>query len=199
MPDNRNKPGCSTCRWMDDATLDSITQKLVGNKPNTYTYTKQLAETLLVQECGDLNVAIVRPSIVTAAWKEPSAGWVDNINGPSGVYIAVRHHNYMSMITTAHSSQLLTLFCVFRPARVFFARSKQKTRQWRTSFLSTSSRTSSSAARGTRVYTSPLATPRSTKSHLESSTRSRGERWVSFVCFLVQVDAFLRDLVGVSS
>ena len=74
---------------MDDATLNHITPKLIGSKPNTYTYTKQIAETLLIQECGDINIAIVRPSIVTAAWKEPIAGWIDNINGPSGLYIAV--------------------------------------------------------------------------------------------------------------
>ena len=86
-------------RWMDDATLNAITHKLVGKKPNTYTFTKQLAETLLVQECGDLNVAIIRPSIVTAAWKEPNPGWVDNINGPSGVYIAVSN-----LTVTFHAS-----------------------------------------------------------------------------------------------
>ena len=74
---------------MDDDTLNAITPKLIGDKPNTYTYTKQLAETLLIQECGDLNIAIVRPSIVAAAWKEPIPGWVENLNGPSGICIAV--------------------------------------------------------------------------------------------------------------
>ena len=172
-----------TCKrllsWMDDATLDAITHKLVGNKPNTYTYTKQLAETLLVQECGDLNVAIVRPSIVTAAWKEPSPGWVDNINGPSGVYIAVSSN----LTCVNHSFTLKSVVqgnaFVFRRGRDCFGRSRPKTRQWQTSFLSTSSRTSSSAVRGTPASTSLHATPRSTKSRRESSTRSPGEKWVS--------------------
>jgi len=60
-----------TCRWMDEGVVGKITTKLIGEKPNTYTYTKQLAEVLLVTEGADLPLAIVRPSIVTASWMEP--------------------------------------------------------------------------------------------------------------------------------
>lgn len=59
------------CRWMDDKLVGLMTPKLLGERPNTYTYTKALAEYLVQQECGNLNVAIVRPSIVGASWKEP--------------------------------------------------------------------------------------------------------------------------------
>ena len=75
-------------KWMDDDLVNAITPKLLGKRPNTYTYTKALAESLLVEECGGLPVAIVRPSIVTASWREPIRGWVDNINGPTGMMIA---------------------------------------------------------------------------------------------------------------
>ncbi|KAK3753857.1 hypothetical protein RRG08_006244 [Elysia crispata] len=74
--------------WMDDEMLELFTPKLMGEKPNTYTYTKQLAEHLLMTEGADLPLAIIRPSIVGAAWKEPFPGWIDNYNGPSGIYIA---------------------------------------------------------------------------------------------------------------
>lgn len=74
--------------WMDDDMLDTITPKLLGNRPNTYTYTKALAEALLAEESDTIPVAIVRPSIVTAAWREPYPGWVDNINGPTGMVLA---------------------------------------------------------------------------------------------------------------
>ena len=57
---------------------------MVGQCPNTYTYTKALAEQLLEKECGDIPLAIVRPSIVTAAAQEPLPGWIDNLNGPTG-------------------------------------------------------------------------------------------------------------------
>jgi len=56
---------------MDHDMVGKITTKLIGQKPNTYTYTKQLAEVLLVTEGTDLPLAIVRPSIVTASWMEP--------------------------------------------------------------------------------------------------------------------------------
>ena len=51
--------------------IDQITPQLIGDKPNTYTYTKHLAEDLLIKEAGNMPIAIVRPSIVGAAWKEP--------------------------------------------------------------------------------------------------------------------------------
>lgn len=75
--------------WMADEALNNITPHLLGDRPNTYTYTKALAEALLAEEAGDsFPVAIVRPSIVTAAWREPYPGWIDNINGPTGMVLA---------------------------------------------------------------------------------------------------------------
>ncbi|EEC02726.1 acyl-CoA reductase, putative [Ixodes scapularis] len=65
-----------------------ITPKLLGSRPNMYTFTKALAESLVAEERGTLPVAIVRPSIVTAAWREPIPGWIDNINGPTGLLVA---------------------------------------------------------------------------------------------------------------
>ncbi|XP_060269230.1 fatty acyl-CoA reductase 2 isoform X2 [Ovis aries] len=75
-------------RWLDDAIIDEITPKLIGDRPNTYTYTKALGEVVVQQEGGNLNIAIIRPSIVGATWQEPFPGWVDNLNGPSGLIIA---------------------------------------------------------------------------------------------------------------
>ncbi|XP_022187212.2 LOW QUALITY PROTEIN: putative fatty acyl-CoA reductase CG5065 [Nilaparvata lugens] len=72
---------------MDEKILDTITPQIIGDRPNTYTYTKALAETVLLEMNGELPIAIVRPSIVTAAWREPLAGWVDNLNGPTGLFV----------------------------------------------------------------------------------------------------------------
>ncbi|MGH0143251.1 UNVERIFIED_CONTAM: hypothetical protein FKN15_040281 [Acipenser sinensis] len=58
-------------KWMDDKLINEITPKLIGERPNTYTYTKALAEHVVQQESRNLNVVIVRPSIVGASWKEP--------------------------------------------------------------------------------------------------------------------------------
>jgi len=86
-PPSSPKGMIDLCEWMDEATLNEplMTSKLIGNRPNTYTFTKALAESVLVTEAGSLPVAIVRPSIVVAAWKEPLPGWVDNLNGPTGL------------------------------------------------------------------------------------------------------------------
>lgn len=40
-----------------------ITPSLIGKRPNTYTFTKALAEHMLQKEAGNLPVAVVRPSI----------------------------------------------------------------------------------------------------------------------------------------
>ncbi|XP_075568144.1 fatty acyl-CoA reductase 1 isoform X5 [Pelecanus crispus] len=57
--------------WMDDGLVEDITPKLIGDRPNTYIFTKALAEYVVQQEAEKLNVAIIRPSIVGASWKEP--------------------------------------------------------------------------------------------------------------------------------
>ncbi|XP_035280987.1 fatty acyl-CoA reductase 1 isoform X1 [Anguilla anguilla] len=74
--------------WMDDGMVRDITPRLIGDRPNTYTYTKALAECVVQQESSRLNIGIIRPSIVGASWQEPFPGWIDNFNGPSGVFIA---------------------------------------------------------------------------------------------------------------
>ena len=62
-----------------------ITKEIIGIFPNTYTFTKAMAEKVLEEKASDLPVAILRPSIVVASWKEPIPGWVDNLNGPTGI------------------------------------------------------------------------------------------------------------------
>uniref|UniRef100_A0A336MZZ9 Fatty acyl-CoA reductase n=1 Tax=Culicoides sonorensis TaxID=179676 RepID=A0A336MZZ9_CULSO len=75
--------------WLPEDMLDKITPSLIGKRPNTYTFTKALAEHMLQKEAGNLPVAVVRPSIVLSSLKEPLVGWVDNWNGPTGIVSAV--------------------------------------------------------------------------------------------------------------
>ncbi|CAH0382773.1 unnamed protein product [Bemisia tabaci] len=77
----------SLTHWMDDECLKMITPKLLEPHPNTYTYTKRLAEKLVADEFPKMPVAIARPSIVCPAVSDPLPGWVDNLNGPVGVLI----------------------------------------------------------------------------------------------------------------
>ncbi|CAG0880705.1 unnamed protein product [Cyprideis torosa] len=87
--------------WMDNNLLEEITPKLIGDRPNTYTYTKALAETLIFKESRSLPLAIVRPSIVTGAWKEPIPGWVDSLNGATGLFVGAGKGVLRSILCTA--------------------------------------------------------------------------------------------------
>lgn len=66
-------------RWMDGDVLNTLTPKMIGNRPNTYTYTKAIAEYLLYQNKEELPVVIFRPSIVGASWNEPVPVSIHNL------------------------------------------------------------------------------------------------------------------------
>ncbi|XP_034479219.1 putative fatty acyl-CoA reductase CG5065 [Drosophila innubila] len=88
----------SLINWLPEDILDQLTPRLIGKRPNTYTFTKALAEHMLLKEAGNLPVAIVRPSIVTASLNEPFAGWVDNFNGPTGLVSALAKGMFRTMM-----------------------------------------------------------------------------------------------------
>ncbi|XP_049794385.1 putative fatty acyl-CoA reductase CG5065 [Schistocerca nitens] len=71
------------CGSIKEDTADL--RRFLGSYPNTYTFTKAVAEHLIQQEFSDLPVAIVRPSIVVATMAEPFPGWMDSLNGPMAV------------------------------------------------------------------------------------------------------------------
>jgi alcohol-forming fatty acyl-CoA reductase len=48
--------------------------------PNTYTFTKSLAESLIARRGAGLPIAVVRPSIVETSTDEPFPGWNEGIN-----------------------------------------------------------------------------------------------------------------------
>ncbi|XP_012263663.2 fatty acyl-CoA reductase 1-like [Athalia rosae] len=68
---------------IDDDLLGPLTPSLIGKHPNTYTFTKALAEHVVAEYSARLPVVVVRPSIVSPSWKEPKPGWVDAFNGPT--------------------------------------------------------------------------------------------------------------------
>jgi len=75
--------------WMDDTMLNAATKAMMGKYPNTYCFTKALAESMLKEECSNIPLVIVRPSIVCSTIKDPLPGWVDNYNGPAGIIAGV--------------------------------------------------------------------------------------------------------------
>ena len=63
--------------------------RLLQDWPNTYTYTKSLAEDLVKSHSKGLPVAVFRPAIVIPTYKEPLQGWIDNMYGPTGIVLGV--------------------------------------------------------------------------------------------------------------
>jgi len=74
--------------WMSDEQLELIVPTLLDGRPNTYTYTKALAEYVLVNEAKGLPFSICRPSIVGASYREPFPGWLDTLHGPGAIFVA---------------------------------------------------------------------------------------------------------------
>ncbi|XP_026740170.1 fatty acyl-CoA reductase wat-like, partial [Trichoplusia ni] len=72
---------------MDVKTINNITPGLLGDFPNTYAYTKAVAENIVQEYSKGLPVALFRPAIVIGTSKEPVAGWIDNVYGPTGVVV----------------------------------------------------------------------------------------------------------------
>ncbi|EFN87626.1 putative fatty acyl-CoA reductase CG5065 [Harpegnathos saltator] len=73
--------------WVDEEVIEAMTDKILGSCPNTYAFTKALAENIIEDSFPHIPSIILRPSIIIPIWKEPLPGWTDNINGPTGLLI----------------------------------------------------------------------------------------------------------------
>jgi long-chain acyl-CoA synthetase len=83
-----------TCRrrWVDEELrrIGEERARLWG-WPNTYTYSKGLAEKLIVAEAGSVRYAIVRPAIIESAVSFPEPGWNEGVNTSAPlIYLAWR-------------------------------------------------------------------------------------------------------------
>ncbi|XP_022907146.1 putative fatty acyl-CoA reductase CG5065 [Onthophagus taurus] len=84
--------------FLPEAALKTLEKEVMGDHPNTYTFTKAMAEFIVWEYSAKLPIAIVRPSIVTAAWQEPFPGWVDNISGITGIMMEIGRGSIKSII-----------------------------------------------------------------------------------------------------
>jgi hypothetical protein len=61
-------------------------KSILGPWPNTYTFTKSMAErTLRKRRNPKLPVLLIRPAIIGGALKEPYPGWTDTISAAGGL------------------------------------------------------------------------------------------------------------------
>nr|XP_012226639.1 PREDICTED: putative fatty acyl-CoA reductase CG5065 [Linepithema humile] len=74
-------------KCMEDKLVEYITPQLLGKWPNTYTFTKAVAEDVIRKQAGDLPIGIFRPAIIISTYREPIEGWIDNLYGPTGIAV----------------------------------------------------------------------------------------------------------------
>jgi len=75
-------------RTMTLRDIEESAKSMLGPFPNTYAFTKRMAEHLLIENnTHQLPLFILRPSIIAAALDEPVPGWTDSIGLMGGIYL----------------------------------------------------------------------------------------------------------------
>lgn len=86
--------------------IDSLANTLLSRYgyPNTYTFTKAIAESILALRRGNTPLYFVRPTIVGASEKEPMPGWVDSVAAVGAVilYVGVGVVHFMKVNNHFH-------------------------------------------------------------------------------------------------
>ncbi|XP_027850563.2 fatty acyl-CoA reductase wat-like [Aphis gossypii] len=72
-------------RFVDKELNTNISQ----DWPNTYTFTKAITENMILTNGNHLPISIFRPSIIGCTKSEPEPGWLENMNGPTGLVTGV--------------------------------------------------------------------------------------------------------------
>ncbi|KAK9500161.1 hypothetical protein O3M35_001474 [Rhynocoris fuscipes] len=72
---------------MDEELITAILPKILGKLPNTYAFTKAIAEVVASKYSKSLPMVIFRPGIVVGTYQEPIIGWTDNPYGPTGIVV----------------------------------------------------------------------------------------------------------------
>ncbi|XP_044764580.1 uncharacterized protein LOC123321141 [Coccinella septempunctata] len=70
-----------------DKYLNKNQTAILRGWPNTYSFTKAIAEHTVRTMANDIPTAICRPGIVTSTYKEPLRSWIDNLYGPMGAIV----------------------------------------------------------------------------------------------------------------
>ncbi|KAL9644790.1 hypothetical protein ABK040_012444 [Willaertia magna] len=82
---------CERVKKLTPNEIEKVNDRILQltKYPNTYTVTKRMAEALITKYKGNVPVAIVRPTIVGAALREPVPGWIDTVSAGGSVYLFV--------------------------------------------------------------------------------------------------------------
>lgn len=92
----------------DTETVECLMSHITNFSPNSYTFTKALAEDICEDYRNQIPITIVRLSIVTGTECEPIPGWCDNFNGPVGLLTACG----LGIMRSMYASHKAELNCV---------------------------------------------------------------------------------------
>ncbi|XP_017779308.1 PREDICTED: putative fatty acyl-CoA reductase CG5065 [Nicrophorus vespilloides] len=131
------KPNCDPYEMIkyvqteSEKVLDEKKEELIHPHPNSYTFSKRLAESIAHDYTQDLPIAIARPSIVIPALKEPTPGWVDNLNGPVGILVASGKGVLRSVLCNEkYYAEFIPVDCAINALIIFaFFRGTEKKRE----------------------------------------------------------------------
>lgn len=85
--------------------------------PNTYTFTKCLAEVILTERRGDVPLTLLRPSIVSACRNYPFPGWIDS-HAAYAAFISLIGAGYLRVIRTDPNTAIDVVPCDDVAARI---------------------------------------------------------------------------------
>lgn len=72
---------------LKESQVAKIAPCVMDNWPNTYAFTKALAEDVIKNHSKGLPISIFRPAIIVSTLEEPVPGWIDNLYGPTGLMV----------------------------------------------------------------------------------------------------------------
>jgi len=80
---------CKFILAQDPAVIPLASERMMKQYgfPNTYTFTKSMAEQILERRKGNVPLAILRPAIIGCSLREPMPGWVDALTAAGGLYL----------------------------------------------------------------------------------------------------------------
>eukprot|EP00357_Protocruzia_adherens_P036375 CAMPEP_0115042952 /NCGR_PEP_ID=MMETSP0216-20121206/46573_1 /TAXON_ID=223996 /ORGANISM="Protocruzia adherens, Strain Boccale" /LENGTH=494 /DNA_ID=CAMNT_0002425167 /DNA_START=140 /DNA_END=1621 /DNA_ORIENTATION=+ len=67
--------------------IEARQAEILGEFPNTYTYTKSLAERLLQLRRGTIPLLIARPAIIGCSHFDPEPGWTDSVDAAGALFL----------------------------------------------------------------------------------------------------------------
>uniref|UniRef100_A0A182NV83 Fatty acyl-CoA reductase n=1 Tax=Anopheles dirus TaxID=7168 RepID=A0A182NV83_9DIPT len=79
-------------RILDPLTVSEqalLAPAIISPLPNDYVFSKKCAEVLIQRNFTDLPIGICRPPIVTPSYREPVPGWVDCLQGVTGLCVPI--------------------------------------------------------------------------------------------------------------